>query len=461
MEKIKTKSTADHSRNFTVLEEIDNLKPTEEEVRLYAKGLGIDPDKEEYLLPIALEGVSAPLPSGWQALRSRDGSIVYQQTQSGIVVYEHPQDSLYRAKVAEARKRKMNSLTDQTESKTVYQQLPEPKPSKGNSSFKIPLIPPAHNDSNSGSGSLLTLSNSNMPHVQSSPTANKTPVAKKVLVERNTNSKSTRTSLNRSHRNENTSPNVDKLSDRFRNEVRVSIPRETENVQHIYHAHTPSIKHHQQPKVDFRSTRKLFENDEDGCASCLFSPQDIQNNNPNNQQYISPLTPGFHHRGLLPDIPPIDGPYVAEFDSNASLRYLLEEQARIHDKIAVLKVTYKAYKARLAGISSSISMLRSTRTAAMLAAGNFSNSRISPLSTNKFHSPSYPFRHRSHSTVSRHPATGVASAISPAAATASETHQKPLYHHQQVQQIRRGDDRDRRFSIQNLTSSKKNPKSAL
>lgn len=69
MESVKTTITADHSRNFTVLEEIDNLKPTEEEVRLYAKGLGIDPDKEEYLLPIAQEGVSAPLPGGWQALR--------------------------------------------------------------------------------------------------------------------------------------------------------------------------------------------------------------------------------------------------------------------------------------------------------------------------------------------------------------------------------------------------------
>ncbi|VDN99126.1 unnamed protein product [Rodentolepis nana] len=456
MEKVKSKPTAENSRNFTVLEEIDNLKPTEEEVRLYAKGLGIDPDKEEYLLPIALEGVSAPLPIGWQALRSRDGSIVYQQTQSGIVVYEHPQDSLYRAKVAEARKIKMNSLTDQTESKTVYQQLPEPKPSKGNSSFKIPLFPPAHNDSNSGSGSILSLSNSNMPHVQSSPTAKKTPVAKKVLVERNTNSKSTRNSLNRSHMNEN-SPNIDKLADRFSDEVRVSVPSDAENYQHNCHTHTPLSTKRQRPKVDFKCTRKIFENDENGCASSLFSPQDIRNN----RQHFSPLTPGFHHRGLLHDIPPIDRSYGVEFDSNASLRYLHEEQARIHDKIAVLKLTYKAYKARLASISSSISMIRSTRTAAMLAAGNFSNSRMSPLSNNRCHSPSFHFRHRSHSTMSRHPATVAASVISPAASTASDSHQKPLYNHQQVQQIRRGDDRDRRFSIQNLTSSRKTPKSAL
>ncbi|VDL61165.1 unnamed protein product [Hymenolepis diminuta] len=460
MESVKTTITADHSRNFTVLEEIDNLKPTEEEIRLYAKGLGIDPDKEEYLLPIAQEGVSAPLPGGWQALRSRDGSIVYQQTQSGIVVYEHPLDSLYRAKVAEARKKKMNSLTDQTESKTVYQHLPEPKPCKGNPGFKIPSLPPAHNDSNSGSGSILTLSNSNMPHVQSSPTANKTPVAKKVLGERNTNSKPPPNSLRRSHRDGNPSPNIDKLSDRFRNEVRVSIPSETENNPHNHHSHTTSsVKRRQRPKEDSRSTRRLFDDDEDGCASSLFSPQGGQNNSSqNNQQYtFSPLTPGFHQRGPLPDIPPIGELFAAEFDSNVSLRYLLEEQTRIHDKIAVLKATYKAYKARLAGINSSISMLHSTRTAAMLAAGNFSNSRISSLSTNQFHSPSYHFRHRSHSTMSRRPATG---AISPVAATASESHQKP-FHHQQVQQKRRGDDRDRRFSVQNLTSSKKTPRSAL
>lgn len=68
MEEART-TPRDFSRNFTILEEIENLKPTDEEVLLYAQGLGIDPEKEDYLLPIAREGVAAPLPPGWQAMR--------------------------------------------------------------------------------------------------------------------------------------------------------------------------------------------------------------------------------------------------------------------------------------------------------------------------------------------------------------------------------------------------------
>lgn len=69
MENSKANSSVEYSQNFTILEEIIDLKPTEEEVRLYARGLGIDPDREEYLLPIAREGVSARLPCGWLVLK--------------------------------------------------------------------------------------------------------------------------------------------------------------------------------------------------------------------------------------------------------------------------------------------------------------------------------------------------------------------------------------------------------
>ena len=55
--------------NCVILEEVDNHNPTEEEIRMYATGIGIDPDKEPDLLPIAREGVMAPVPKGWLVLQ--------------------------------------------------------------------------------------------------------------------------------------------------------------------------------------------------------------------------------------------------------------------------------------------------------------------------------------------------------------------------------------------------------
>ena len=65
----KTNITESFVKNCIVLEELDNHNPTDEEIRMYARGIGIDPEKEPDLLPIAREGVMAPVPKGWIVLQ--------------------------------------------------------------------------------------------------------------------------------------------------------------------------------------------------------------------------------------------------------------------------------------------------------------------------------------------------------------------------------------------------------
>ncbi|KAM7534184.1 hypothetical protein Aperf_G00000117899 [Anoplocephala perfoliata] len=447
MGKAKANGSVEQSQSITVLEEIADLKPTEKEVRLYAKGLGIDPDRETYLLPIAREGVSASLPSGWLALKSSDGSIFYQQKRTGIIVWEHPLDAQFRAKVAEARKKKLNSLnTEPIESRTVYQQLPEPKPSKSSEN------PPVHKDNTSGSGSITTHSSSNMPHVDSSPTQHQSALPQKVLAERNVISKSRvsipHRSIRRTSGDENVDPSIDQLADRLRSDVCVSENKSS------------SLR---QPRQEVsRPVRKLFEEEHDACASSLFSPLESPDRR-YHHALISPRTPEYRsrseRRGSVLTVSPIDELFASEFDRNISLRYLLEEQRRLHDKIVVLKATYKAYKARLASINFSISILQSGRAAAVVAA---TTAEASPASAVSHVIPGNytqlsPRHHRCRSQSSVPHRQSGAGTTSPTALTASELH----YHQQRkVHQRPGGDDRDRRFSIQSVVS-KRAPRSII
>ncbi|EUB59444.1 Centrosomal protein [Echinococcus granulosus] len=101
-------------RNCTILEEVENLDPTDEEVRMYAWDIGIDPDKEADLLHIAREGLSAPVPKGWIVLQNRKGSVFYQQKCSGICIWEHPLDAQFRLRVVEAKSKKSSGQNDFT-----------------------------------------------------------------------------------------------------------------------------------------------------------------------------------------------------------------------------------------------------------------------------------------------------------------------------------------------------------
>jgi ankyrin repeat protein len=64
----------------------------------YAILIGIDATQEPHLLHIAEEGLGAPLPAEWQ---ERDGKFFH--VDSGLVQTDHPNDDIFRRRVAEAR----------------------------------------------------------------------------------------------------------------------------------------------------------------------------------------------------------------------------------------------------------------------------------------------------------------------------------------------------------------------
>ncbi|KAK2582478.1 hypothetical protein KPH14_004783 [Odynerus spinipes] len=78
--------------------------PSNEEVLDYAKRLGIDPDVEQHLLPLAREGLMAALPKGWvPCYHEASGAWYYYQASTGTTTWEHPLDSVYRELVEQAR----------------------------------------------------------------------------------------------------------------------------------------------------------------------------------------------------------------------------------------------------------------------------------------------------------------------------------------------------------------------
>ncbi|CAH8587630.1 unnamed protein product [Schistosoma intercalatum] len=93
-----------------LLEESVFDEPTEDEVMLYAESLGIDVEKEQDLLYIAKEGISAHLPTGWQVLKDENNQIFYYDSASGISLWEHPLDRHFRDCVAKARQKKQDAI---------------------------------------------------------------------------------------------------------------------------------------------------------------------------------------------------------------------------------------------------------------------------------------------------------------------------------------------------------------
>lgn len=92
------------SGGVVVLEEgiAEDYEPTTEEVLEYATWLGIH-STETHLLPLAREGLKAPLPSGWNPCRTEEGEIFYFCFHSGESVWDHPCDEVFRLQVEEAR----------------------------------------------------------------------------------------------------------------------------------------------------------------------------------------------------------------------------------------------------------------------------------------------------------------------------------------------------------------------
>nr|XP_057936526.1 centrosomal protein of 164 kDa-like isoform X3 [Doryrhamphus excisus] len=93
--------------NQLILEEDfdENYIPSEQEIRKYAKEIGIDVDNETDLMWLAKEGIVAPLPPEWKPCQDVTGDIYYYNFSSGESTWDHPCDEHYRRLVVEERER--------------------------------------------------------------------------------------------------------------------------------------------------------------------------------------------------------------------------------------------------------------------------------------------------------------------------------------------------------------------
>ncbi|BET00866.1 Centrosomal protein 164kDa [Nesidiocoris tenuis] len=98
-----------------VCEEVfdENSHPSEEEVIEYAKRIGIDPQCEAHLLPIALKGLMQPLPKGWKPCLDASSNLYYYYNKfTKTSQWEHPLDFVYRNLVKLSRSEGYSSAAE-------------------------------------------------------------------------------------------------------------------------------------------------------------------------------------------------------------------------------------------------------------------------------------------------------------------------------------------------------------
>ncbi|KAF5286762.1 hypothetical protein FQA39_LY04185 [Lamprigera yunnana] len=123
-------------RQAVICEEIfdDSSQASVAEIRDYAAKIGIDPDAEPQLLPLAAEGLMKPLPAGWKpCYDDKRKTFYYHNSIIGKTQWEHPLDNIYRGLVMKARTESQSlSVGEPTEDATYTREdLPsyeEPPP---------------------------------------------------------------------------------------------------------------------------------------------------------------------------------------------------------------------------------------------------------------------------------------------------------------------------------------------
>ncbi|XP_026332462.1 centrosomal protein of 164 kDa isoform X3 [Hyposmocoma kahamanoa] len=82
----------------------ENSQPSAEEISEYAHQLGIDPESESHLLPLAKEGLMQALPAPWKAyFDEKLQTHYYYNEETKKTQWEHPLDNIYREIVKHAR----------------------------------------------------------------------------------------------------------------------------------------------------------------------------------------------------------------------------------------------------------------------------------------------------------------------------------------------------------------------
>ncbi|CAK1582549.1 unnamed protein product [Parnassius mnemosyne] len=82
----------------------ENSQPSADEISEYAQQLGIDPESESHLLPLAREGLMQALPPPWKAyFDEKLQTHYYYNEETKKTQWEHPLDNVYRELVKRAR----------------------------------------------------------------------------------------------------------------------------------------------------------------------------------------------------------------------------------------------------------------------------------------------------------------------------------------------------------------------
>mmetsp|Transcript_8622 Transcript_8622/g.23170 ORF Transcript_8622/g.23170 Transcript_8622/m.23170 type:complete len:932 (-) Transcript_8622:52-2847(-) len=70
----------------------------------YARHIGMEPVDDANLLFVAEEGLTAPLPHGWEESRDEQGNVFYYSDITGVSSWEHPNDAFYKKLYEELRR---------------------------------------------------------------------------------------------------------------------------------------------------------------------------------------------------------------------------------------------------------------------------------------------------------------------------------------------------------------------
>lgn len=123
---IACKMSGPPSLKSLVCEEVfdERSQPSEEEVREYAAKIGINPEKEAHLLPLAREGLLRPLPKNWKPVFDPETKQYYyfnfKTKQSS---WEHPLDSKFRDLVKKSRSESLSSAGEEDSKTSIKEEL--------------------------------------------------------------------------------------------------------------------------------------------------------------------------------------------------------------------------------------------------------------------------------------------------------------------------------------------------
>ena len=78
----------------------------------YARLLGMDPLQDAEFLPLAEEGLRAPLPEPWEAVHDPKGELKYRNKLTGDIVSDHPNDAIYHEKFVQAKRSHTSAIAE-------------------------------------------------------------------------------------------------------------------------------------------------------------------------------------------------------------------------------------------------------------------------------------------------------------------------------------------------------------